>query len=140
MIELYEQHHLRIERDGDDFILRQIDHSGNDDAVALHLSQIRTLAEQAGVLKPQPLDLAEHLTAGHTRRLCALCARIAELYESEAFFNAFWDRCGDAAEWWLHIRSIAEQAEELRADLGIATAPDAPSDDVPPSQGQLELA
>lgn len=53
MSAVFEQYHLTVERDGDDFLLRQIDHSGNDDAVVLHISQIRYLAEIAGLL-PAP--------------------------------------------------------------------------------------
>ncbi len=54
MSALFEQYHLTVERHGDDFLLRQIDHSGNDEGVALHTSQIRYLAEVAGLL-PAPL-------------------------------------------------------------------------------------
>lgn len=54
MSAVFEQYHLTVERDGDDFLLRQIDHSGNDEGVALHTSQIRYLAEVAGLL-PAPL-------------------------------------------------------------------------------------
>lgn len=49
----FEQYHLTVERDGDEFLLRQIDHSGNADAVVLHISQIRYLAEVACLL-PAP--------------------------------------------------------------------------------------
>lgn len=50
MSAVFEQYHLTVERHGDDFLLRQIDHSGNDEGVALHTSQIRYLAEVAGLL------------------------------------------------------------------------------------------
>lgn len=49
----FEQYHLTVARDGDEFLLRQIDHSGNEEGVALHTSQIRYLAEVAGLL-PAP--------------------------------------------------------------------------------------
>ncbi len=47
---VFEQFHITVERDGDEFFLRQIDHSGNTDSVLLHSSQIRHLAEVAGLL------------------------------------------------------------------------------------------
>lgn len=56
MSAVFEQYHLTVERDGDEFLLRQIDHSGNDEGVALHISQIRHLAEVAGLL-PAPRRL-----------------------------------------------------------------------------------
>lgn len=56
MSAVFEQYHLTVERDGDEFLLRQIDHSGNEEGLALHISQIRHLAEVAGLL-PAPRRL-----------------------------------------------------------------------------------
>lgn len=55
MSAVFEQYHVTVERDGDAFILRQVDHSGNEEGVALHLSQIRYLAEVAGLLPASPV-------------------------------------------------------------------------------------
>lgn len=55
MSAVFEQFHITVERDGDEFFLRQIGHSGNADSVLLHISQIRHLAEVAGLL-PAPLQ------------------------------------------------------------------------------------
>lgn len=43
---LFEQYHLTAARDGDTILLRQIDHSGNEAAIALHVSQLRLLADE----------------------------------------------------------------------------------------------
>lgn len=85
--------------------------------VDLHPDQLRFLCERAGLLKPQPIDLAEHLTAGHIRRLRKLNERIGELLDTKDFFDEVFDRCPNAGEWWMHLRAIEEQAEELVADI-----------------------
>ncbi len=67
MTTVFEQHHIEVERHGDDFILRQIDHSGNTEAVALHISQIRYLAEVAGLLPASAVPVLSPVPAaeGH---------------------------------------------------------------------------
>jgi hypothetical protein len=54
MTTLIEHFHLTIEREGDNFILGQIDHSSNHTSVILHISQLRHLAEVAGLLSSAP--------------------------------------------------------------------------------------
>jgi hypothetical protein len=58
MSAVFEQYHLTVKRDGDTFTLRQVDHSGNEEGVVLHTSQIRYLAEVAGLLPTAPALLA----------------------------------------------------------------------------------
>lgn len=107
--------------------------------INLHPAQLRLLCERAGLLKPQPVNLAEHLTAGHIRRLRALHQRIQELFDNEAFFNELFDRCSNAAEYWQHIRAIYEQAEELIADVGGDIDQVAASEAAHPGQASLPL-
>lgn len=66
MSAVFEQYHFTVERDGDTFILRQVDHSGNEEGVSLHVSQIRYLAEVAGLLPAprQPSTLAVPVAEG----------------------------------------------------------------------------
>jgi hypothetical protein len=53
---LVEQHHIVVESDGDGrVVIRQVDHSGNENYIALHLSQVRHLAEVTGTVESAPI-------------------------------------------------------------------------------------
>lgn len=107
---------VEIQPDGT-ICLEQSSGVGETVRVDLHPVQLRFLCERAGLLKPQPIDLAECLTAGHVRRLRKLSERINELLDTKDFFDEVFDRCPNAGEWWMHLRAIEEQAEELVADI-----------------------
>ena len=66
----FEHHHLEVERDGDCFILRQTDHSGNTEGVALHVSQLRYVAEVAGVVQSNYPD--DELSKRLAEQLCTI--------------------------------------------------------------------
>lgn len=72
---MFEHHHLEAERDGDCITLRQMDHAGNEYGVCLHVSQLRYVAEVAGVVAPTyPADeLAKRLA----RQLCEIRRELA---------------------------------------------------------------
>ena len=73
----FEHHDLEFERNGDCIILRQ-NESGGAEAVYLHVSQLRYVAEVAGVVQPSYPD--DELTKRLARQLCEVRMEMAELY------------------------------------------------------------
>lgn len=129
--------------DGGMLRLEQSVGCGETVLVDLHQAQLRLLCERAGLLKPAPIDLAEHLTAAHIRRLRGLADRIYELYDNEEFFNDIFDECSEGPEWWQYIRTIFEMSQDLLADLGAqgpeAAQPGQADAVVEPGQAKLDL-
>lgn len=107
----YEQHHLTVDRDGDDFILRQIDHSGNEASVAMHLSQVAHLAEKAGVT-----------SGARNQQERALLRLWGKLFLLTADFNLdeIGARCGDGLAYQAHALDARNILADILEDLGIA--------------------
>lgn len=97
--------------------LEQESDGGPANVVTVHPVQLRFLCERAGLLKPQPINLAEQLTAGHVRRLLALRERTWALHGDERLFDQLFDLCPDGVEFWHDIVVIVEQVEELAAEF-----------------------
>lgn len=104
----FEHHHLEAERDGDTLTLRQVDHSGNEAVIALHIAQLRHLAEELGLL-------AAGLPADLLRRLERLRDDAIELWgflDSVPSFPPHADEDEDVAR----AHRLGEDIESLLAD------------------------
>ena len=106
----YEQHHLTVDRDGDDFILRQLDHSGNEASVAMHLSQVAHLAEKAGVTSG----------AGYQqeRALLRLWGKLF-LLTADCYLDEIVERCGGGLTYQAHALDARNILADILEDLGI---------------------
>lgn len=108
---VFEQYHLTVNRDGDTFLLRQVDHSGNEEGVALHISQIRHLAEVAGLLPGESCELATL-----RRRMLTLHSKLIDLIGHFAWDDLF-GRSAYADDLFKDVDLVGELANEFVAEL-----------------------
>ena len=99
--------------------LWQQDGQDEPDVIDLHPTQIRLLAERAGLFAATDPKLLDRLSAAHIGRLHALRDRIEEIY-IVGYRDEILERCDYGAEISVHLRAISDLADELIADLGIA--------------------
>ncbi|MCL4680586.1 MAG: hypothetical protein KJZ92_04870 [Rhodocyclaceae bacterium] len=109
----FEQHHLAVDLEGDALILRQIDHSGNESTVVLHASQVRSLAEEAGLLAPaRPSGQQERALLRLWHKLDTMAA--------PCWLDEIVDRVGDGLAYRVYVHDALDTIECLMEDLGIA--------------------
>lgn len=87
MTHVLTQHHVTasIEDDGT-LLIEQVDHSGNREAVCLHTSQLRAIAEHVGLLKSSPMV---DMPAGLRTRLERIQEDADKLYQLLASVPTF---------------------------------------------------
>lgn len=109
MTTIIKLHPLTVTRAGADFILSQTDHTGEGQSVALHLSQIRTLAEAAGLLDGGATSEREQRQARSVRLLMRKLLELQDVVidEKEAY----------QPEIWLRIPLLIEVAGMLFEDV-----------------------
>ena len=105
----FEHHHLEVERDGDCIILRQIDHSGNAEGVYIHVSQLRYVAEVAGVVPPETAEKISELE----RRISILTDKLQNLVCNKAFRGDLIERCGDGFEYLARLDCLLDLSLEF---------------------------
>jgi hypothetical protein len=120
----FEHHHLEVERDGDYVILRQ-NESGGTEAVCLHVSQLRYVAEMAGVV--QPNYPADELTKRLAHQLCEIRRELADECYRSHWLGMTWEKLHGYCESipdnvfpWEMFEDEADQAPP-------ATAPEKPT-------------
>jgi len=102
----------------DDFVqLEQDAGCGEVSRIDLHTSQLRLLAERAGLLAAPDPRLIDRLSARHVSRIRALHDRLEEFF-SVGYGNEIIERCGYGLEVMLHMRAISDLVHELVEDIG----------------------
>lgn len=115
---LFEQYHLIAARDGDTLMLRQIDHSGNEAAIALHVSQLGHLAERAGLVG---------VGGTAARRFRTVADKLSALARAEYYRSEIAERCGMGGDFLTELDAVCDLADEFLRDLGNADAMQMPA-------------
>lgn len=100
--------------DGDRVRLEQSTGPGEVAVVDLHPSQLRLLAERAGLLPPGSNGIA-------ARRLRTVRDKLGALVGADYFRGELLDRCHLGSEFLTELDSICDLAEEFLRDLGAET-------------------
>lgn len=111
---MLEHFHLVSSVDGEVVELRQVDHSGNEGAVVLHVSQLRQVATQAGLMSSGITKTARFILEEHARLVKLIGDEIDELRDDKlGYWDELADYCPSGMEITLRLRHLAELAYSL---------------------------